>query len=279
MPTGRPEQLFPLFAGLETLEGVGPKTAKHFSGLGVETPRDLIFTLPYAGIDRTMRASVRDVLAPATVTVEVEVAAHFPPRQKGRPYRVMVRDSALEFQLVFFHAREDYLQKLLPVGQRRVVSGKIEIFDGVAQMVHPDHILPLEEAGDLPPYEPVYPLTAGVTQKLIAKAAASALARVPTLPEWIDPGQKAREDWPDWHDAIRVAHQPKTGADLAATHPARQRLAYDELMAHQLTMAMARMELRRGSIYWKPRCEIKIPRNSAAFRTVSKSWNSLRPVP
>lgn len=242
----RPEILFPLFAGLDTLEGIGPKMALSFSGLGVERPKDLLFLLPHSAVDRSRRDSVRDVVPPCTVTVEVEVGGHFPPRQKGRPYRVMVRDSALEFQLVFFHARGDFLQKLLPTGQRRLVSGRVEIFDGIAQMVHPDHVLRPDEAGDLPQYEPVYPLTAGITQKLVAKAAASALARTPDLPEWIDPSQKAREAWPDWHAALIAAHAPTDAAGLAFTHPARQRLAYDELFAHQLTLSLARASLRRG---------------------------------
>lgn len=242
----RPEILFPLFAGLETLEGVGPKTALSFNGLGVERPKDLLFLLPHSAVDRSRKNSVRDVVPPCTVTVEVEVGLHLPPRQKGRPYRVMVRDSALEFQLVFFHARGDFLQKLLPTGQRRLVSGKVEIFDGIAQMVHPDHVLRPEEAADLPQYEPVYPLVAGLTQKLVAKAVTSAMARLPDLPEWIDPGQKAREAWPDWRDAVEAAHAPTDAAGLAFTHPARQRLAYDELFAHQMTLSLARASLRRG---------------------------------
>lgn len=241
----RPEILFPLFAGLETLDGIGPKSAKAFAALGVEKPKDLLLLLPHSGIDRARCASVRDVVPPTTVTVEVEVEAHFAPRTKGRPYRVMVRDSALEFQLIFFHARGDYLQKLLPVGEKRLVSGRIEVFDGVAQMVHPDHILRLEDAGELPQFEPVYPLTAGVTQKLVAKAVASALARMPELDEWIDPGQKAREGWPDWSAAIHAAHAPSRNADFAATAPARQRLAYDEFFAHQVTLSLARASMRK----------------------------------
>jgi ATP-dependent DNA helicase RecG len=242
----RPEILFPLFAGLETLDGIGPKSAKAFAALGVEKPKDLLLLLPHSGIDRARCASVRDVVPPTTVTVEVEVEAHFAPRTKGRPYRVMVRDSALEFQLIFFHARGDYLQKLLPVGEKRLVSGRIEVFDGVAQMVHPDHILRLEDAGELPQFEPVYPLTAGVTQKLVAKAVASALARMPELDEWIDPGQKAREGWPDWSAAIHAAHAPSRNADFAATAPARQRLAYDEFFAHQVTLSLARASMRKA---------------------------------
>jgi ATP-dependent DNA helicase RecG len=242
----RPELLFPLYAELETLEGVGPKTAKALDALGVTRPKDLLYFLPHSGVDRARRGSVRDVVPPTTLTVEVEVGGHFPPRRKGGPYRVMVRDAQLEFMLVFFHARADYLQKLLPTGQRRLVSGKVELFDGVAQMVHPDHVLRPEDAAELPAYEPVYPLGAGLTQKIVAKAAASALMRAPEMAEWIDPTLKAREGWPDWRAAIIAAHAPQDAAGLAQTHPARMRLAYDEFFAHQLTLSLARSAIRRG---------------------------------
>ncbi|MGL4281580.1 MAG: ATP-dependent DNA helicase RecG, partial [Albidovulum sp.] len=180
------------------------------------------------------------------LTVEVTVGAHVPPRRKGGPARVFVRDAETEFQLVFFHAKGDYLQKLLPTGQRRLVSGKIELFDGLAQMVHPDHVLRPEEAGELPEFEPVYPLTAGITQKVMQKAAGSALARVSRLAEWIDPALKAQEGWLGWAEAVRAAHAPRHLGDVAAESPARRRLAYDELFAHQLTLALARASMRRG---------------------------------
>ncbi len=241
----RPEILFPLFAGLDTLDGIGPKTAKAFEGLGIFKPKDLLFLLPHTGVDRRRKASVRDVIPPCTVTVEVEIGSHFAPRGKG-PYRIMVRDSALEFQLVFFHARADYLQKLLPTGQRRLISGKVELFDGIAQMAHPDHVMRLEEAGELPEFEPVYPLVAGITQRLMARVAQGALARTPPLPEWIDPHLLAQQNWPDWRNAVSAAHAPIDQAGLAPAHPARARLAYDELFAHQLTLSLARATLRRG---------------------------------
>ncbi|MBE0553244.1 MAG: ATP-dependent DNA helicase RecG [Rhodobacteraceae bacterium] len=242
----RPEPLFPLFAELETLSGIGPKSAQALAGLGVVRPKDALFVLPHSAVDRSRKASVREVVPPAVVTVEVTVGAHLPPRQKGRPYRVQVRDAQLEFQLVFFHARADYLQKLLPTGQRRIVSGRIELFDGIAQMAHPDHVLRPEEAGDLPAFEPVYPLTAGLTQKLVAKAVEGAMARLPALPEWIDGPLLAREGWPGFAEALRAVHAPEGPADLAFTAPARQRLAYDELFAHQLTLALARATQRRA---------------------------------
>jgi ATP-dependent DNA helicase RecG len=243
---GRPEVLFPLFAGLETLPGIGPKTAQNMGQLGITRPRDVLLNLPHSGIDRQLRDTVLGADFPATVTVQVVVGQHRPPRSRGGAYRVVVEDSQTSFQLVFFHARGDYLQKLLPTGQARVVSGRVELFDGVAQMVHPDHVLPLAEAGAIPTFEPVYPLTAGVSQKLMARAVQGALARVPQLPEWIDPAQKAQAGWPDWHSAMAMAHGPAAPGDLAAFAPARARLAYDELMAHQLTLALARARVRRA---------------------------------
>ncbi|MCE8508987.1 ATP-dependent DNA helicase RecG [Ruegeria pomeroyi] len=244
--SGRPEQLFPLFAGLETLEGVGPKTAQLFAHLDVETPRDLLFSLPYSVVDRRRRDTIRGADLPATLTVEVTVGAHRPARGRGGAYRIFVEDAQTDFQLVFFHARGDYLKKVLPEGSRRVVSGKVELFDGMANMVHPDHILPVAEAGDIPEFEPVYPLTQGISQKTAYKAARSALARLPDLADWIDPALRAREGWPDWAEAIRAAHEPQGLDDVAATSPARMRLAYDELFAHQMTLALARRRERKA---------------------------------
>ena len=190
--SGRPEALFPLFAGLETLPGVGPKTAQNLTHLGVETPRDLLFTLPYSGIDRTLRNTVKDAVLPATLTVAVTVGTHRPSKTKSGAYRIHVEDAETSFQLVFFHARGDFWKRQLPPGSRRVVSGRVELFDGIAQMVHPDFAVPEEEASEIPKFEPVYPLTAGVTQKLMYKATRGALALVPDMQEWIDPSQKQK---------------------------------------------------------------------------------------
>ncbi|NNF24833.1 MAG: ATP-dependent DNA helicase RecG [Rhodobacteraceae bacterium] len=245
--TGRPEILFPLFAGLETLPGVGRKTAETLSQMNIEKPRDLLFTLPHSVIDRRRKASVLDVIAPATATVEVEVGRHIPARQKGRPTRVEVTDAATTFQLVFFHAAGDWLDRQLPPGERRVVSGKVELFDGVAQMVHPEYILRPGQAGTIPEFEPVYPLTAGITLKTMTKAVAATLDLAAPLDEWIDPALVAREKWPGWHLALEAAHKPEGSADLAPTAPARQRLSYDELFAHQLTLALARAAARRAA--------------------------------
>ncbi|WGW02644.1 ATP-dependent DNA helicase RecG [Tropicibacter oceani] len=243
--TGRPEILWPLFADIKGLEGIGPKTAQALEHLDILAPRDLLYTLPYAIIDRRLRDTVQGADLPGVVTVSVTVAQHRVPSKRGAPYRIEVDDAQTRFQLVFFHPRPDYLQRILPTGQKRIVSGRVELFDGVPQMVHPEHVLTPDEAGDLPQFEPVYPLTAGVTQKTMAKAMADALTRLPELAEWIDGAQARQEGWPGWAEALRRAHAPSSMDDLTATAPARARLAYDELMAHQLTLALARADRRK----------------------------------
>ncbi len=244
--SARPEILFPLFAELESLSGVGAKTAKAFSGLKVEAPRDLLFSLPYAGVDRKFRASISEVDPGQVATVEIEVISHHPGRSRQAPYRVVVRDALIDFTLVYFHAQASWLLEKLPVGAKRVVSGKVESFDGHFQMAHPDFLVAAQDVGQIPDYEPVYGLTAGVTAKLMVRAIGDVLKRAPVLKEWIDPELKKQEHWPDWVDALRSAHTPLGPDDLSANSPARRRLAYDELFAHQLTLALARSQLRKG---------------------------------
>jgi len=234
----RPERLFPLFSEIETLPGIGPKTAKLLANLRIATPRDAILTLPEKGIDRAPVASIREAALPATVTVAVRIGRHIAPPSRRQPYRVEVEDAATTFQLVYFRGAPKQLEQMLPTGQRRVVSGRIELYDGIAQMTHPDYVLGPGEA--LPPYEPVYPLTHGVTNKVMARAVEEALKRVPPMPEWIDPALLAERGWPGFAEALATAHAPGGPRDLAPTAVPRARLAYDELFAHQLTLALAR---------------------------------------
>ena len=243
----RPEILFPLFGEITNLPGVGPKGAKLFAKMGIEKPADLLLTLPSGVVDRRLRPSVRGAVLPGIVTVEVEIGQHRPPARKGRPYRIDVRDAATDFHLVFFHPRADWLRDTFPTGQRRVVSGRVELFDGVAQMAHPDYVL--RPGADLPEFEPVYPLTQGLTTRAFGKAARAALDLAPELPEWIEPSVMRARGWLSWRAALEGAHAPEGEGDLAPAAPARARLAYDEFLAHQLTLALARAHVRRPKGY------------------------------
>ena len=241
---GRPEALWPLFGKLESLNGVGPKSVKAFERLRVETPRDLLFTLPTAVIDRRPRETVQGAPVPSVVTVEVEVIRHQPATSRGRPDRVYVRDAATEFVLIYFHARGDWLARLLPKGERRIVSGKLEIYDGVHQMPHPDFVLEPAQSDELPSFEAIYPMAEGITKAIVTKAVSDVVGRAPDLPEWIEPSLRRQEEWPPWREAILSAHAPEGIEDVGSDTPARRRLAYDELLAHQLTLALVRRDAR-----------------------------------
>lgn len=245
MTTGRPEVLFPLFGDLTGLSGIGKKGKDALENLAVFKPKDLLFTLPNGVINRSTVETVQQADFPCVLSVIVEILRHNKPRSRNRPYRVLVRDAHVEFVLIFFHARGDWIEKNLPVGERRIVSGKVEVFDGVAQMAHPDYILREDQADELPLFEPVYPLTAGVTQKTMLKAIRSAISLAPSLDEWIEPSQMAERNWPSWRAGLEAAHSPTGSADLAPQAPSRARLAYDEMFSHQLTLAIARSATRR----------------------------------
>ncbi len=245
MSKGRPEILFPLFGDLKKLDGIGPKTEASLMQLGINHPKDLLFHLPSSVIDRRLRTSIAGMVFPNVATVEILVGLHQPARAKGRPYRILVQDAQTEFQLVFFHARDDWLKRTLPSGQRRIVSGKLELFDGIAQMAHPDHILTTGEAASLPEFEAVYPLTQGVTQKTMSRAARSLMDLVKPLDEWIDKNLMDEKGWLGWQDSVQKAHAPSAIADVSPEALPRARLAYDEFLAHQLTLALARGQQRK----------------------------------
>lgn len=245
----RPEILFPLFAPTRSLKGVGESTVKNFERINIRKVRDILFTLPVSYIDRKPVESVANIVTPSMIQVEVEVICHHKPRENSKPYAISVKDSQCIFKLIYFRAQKKYLESLLPVGSRKVVSGKVEMFDGLFQIVHPDYIVPVKTGNkklkaDIPRHEPVYPLTQGLTQKLFFKTVRQSIECLPILKEWIDKNQKDRAGWPSWTEAIEKAHTPNSEFTLALESPSRERLSYDELFSHQLSLALARIRYR-----------------------------------
>jgi len=246
----RPPVLNPLFASLTSLSGVGPKLAKLYERLlGRETPRvaDLLFHLPSGTIDRRARPKLNEVQEGQVVTVAVTVLKHraAPPHRSRAPYRIETEDDTGTLTLTYFNARRDYLEKLLPVGEIRYVSGTAEFYDGMLQMVHPDRVVDEQGFATLPLVEPTYPLTDGLVLGNVRRAVDSALSRLPALPEWQDEAWVARERFPPFADALRHLHRPAEPRDVLPESAAWTRLAYDELLAGQLALALVRAHMRR----------------------------------
>ena len=252
----RPTILDPLFAPVTSLEGVGSKISlllanvvpTDLSGRPVRVG-DLIFTLPHSLIDRSNRPEIAYAPQGAIVTLQVTISRHEAPPRGNRkvPYRVYGFDDTGEIALTFFHAQTAYLERQLPVGAEVLVSGKMDWFNGRASMVHPDHMVPVAEADNLPPFEPVYPLTAGLSPKLLRRSIQQALTRLPELPEWQDKSVMAKLSFPSFGKAFETIHNPTTPADISPEGPAWRRLAYDELLASQLALALVRAKTRRLS--------------------------------
>ncbi len=241
----RPEILFPLFKPVTGLPGVGPRIAALIERVAGPRVIDLLWHLPREIIDRRLVPRIADAAPGRIATLTVTVVRHIPPTSSRRPYRIRCRDGTDSLTLVYFHAKEDYLRRLLPEGEIRLVSGRIEHFGGEIQMTHPDYILTPDEADTLPKVEPVYGLTAGLTLKTIGRAVRAALDIAPELPEWQDPSFLAKCGWPGWKVALQAVHAPKDESDLSARAPARARLAYDELLANQLALALIRARMRQ----------------------------------
>jgi ATP-dependent DNA helicase RecG len=247
----RPTSLNPLFAEVTTLAGVGPKLDKLYRRLlgrddGARLV-DLVFHLPSGVVDRRARPKLVDVVPGQVATVTVHVDRHRPP-PPGRaraPYLIYASDDTGDVILTYFAARKDFIDKILPVGETRIVSGTTALYDGMLQMVHPDRVVAESELDKLPLVEPVYPLTEGLTLFGVRKAVDLALARLPDLPEWQDDAFRKREGFPAFGDAIRTLHRPAEPTDLMPEGPAWSRLAYDELLAGQLALMLVRANLRR----------------------------------
>jgi ATP-dependent DNA helicase RecG len=234
----RPDILNPLFAEVEVLKGVGPSLAKPLKRLGLERVVDVLFHLPVSWIDRK-RVDVLDVADAGRVVTAVVTPVEY--RQSGGrgPFRVYATDREGNYlTLTYFH-NPGWAKKQFPLGQPKLVSGRLDTYGQELQMVHPDHVLEPDQGAELPEREPVYGLSEGITNRRLGDFAAQALVRAPELAEWVEPSLLQARGWPAWREAFRLAH----GDPLEPR--ARERLAYDEIFANQLALMLVRASSRR----------------------------------
>ena len=246
----RPPLLDPLFTPLARLPGIGPKIATLFDRLlarqAGQAARivDILFHLPTAGIDRSLSSSIADAPVGVIATFEATVEDHRKPLRPTMPFKVIVGDETGDAALVFFKPRPGQIERDLPIGAKRIISGKLEVYDGYRQMVHPERILELDRSADMPAMEPVYGLTEGLTNRRTGMAARAALAKLPRLPEWQDAAWLRQQGWLDFGEALKTFHEPRIAGDFNEDSPALARLAYDELLAGQVALMMMRARMR-----------------------------------
>ncbi|MBH5322796.1 ATP-dependent DNA helicase RecG [Aurantiacibacter sediminis] len=268
----RPEILNPLFAEIETLDGVGPKLKKPLERLGLARVRDVLYHLPERFVTRRAVKDLDEAGVGDQIVVPLTVVEHRSPRNPGRgPYRVLAQDVLGNICALTYFGRASYTaKKQLPVGETRWVAGRLDQFDQTLQIVHPDHVA--EKSADAmgKMVEPIYRLAEGLTQPRIGGFVEQAIAKAPEMPEWIEPNTFEREGWPNWHDAIALAHKGENGK-------ARDRLAYDELFANALALMLVRQSNRarrgqalKGDGSLRDRLELPFPLTGAQRRSIDE---------
>src|SRR3954468_2513749 len=234
----RPEILNPLFAEVEVLKGIGPALAKPHKRPVLERVVDILLRLPTGWIERK-RVDLLDMAdAGGVVTVLVTPVDYRQGGPRG-PFRALAADRAGNYLTLTFFNKPGWAKKQLPLGAPKIVSGRMEMYGQDLQIVHPDYILEPKDALDLPEREPVYALSEGLTNRRMGDLAGQALARVPSLGEWIEPSLRDQRGWPGWEEALHGAHKSRN------TAAARERLAYDEVFANQLALMLVRASARR----------------------------------
>ena len=243
----RPDHLNPLFRPVSDLRGIGTRTASLIGQVAGPNVVDLCWHLPTGIIDRRYHPTVAAAEEGRVATLTLTVGSHqpSPPRTARIPYKVWCFDETGGLSLIFFHARGDYLRRILPTGQTRVVSGRVDRYGDTLQMTHPDFIVPESEIQQINRVQPIYRLTSGLSGKVLGKAMHEVLDTLPELPNWLQPKVLAARNWPDWRTAVRQIHAPEAESDLDPLTVTRQRLAYDELLANQVVVALTRARHRQ----------------------------------
>ena len=254
----RPDLLNPLFSSVTSLPGIGPRLVKRLaklldtgSAIEAQEPHvaDLLWHFPVSVIDRSYRPRIAEITQDVMATLELEIDRHEPPpsRASRRPYRIYAHDDTGQIVLIFFHGHRDYLQKQLPEGETRYVSGKVDFGDGAPRMIHPDYLLSAADFNSMPLIEPIYPMTAGLAGKTLAKAVLEAVKRCPPFSEWQDPAWLGQQKWPSFNEALEAVHHPQTLSDVDPSAAHRSRIAYDELLANQLALGLVRAHMHKAS--------------------------------
>ena len=234
----RPDNLNFLFKSISSLPGIGPKLEILFNKLIGDKILHLLFHLPYNIIKREMHENVYEADINSLVTIKVKIIGHQPSRFKRQPYKVNCLCGNEHLDIIFFFARHPYIKSNLPIGEERFISGKLEYYRNSFQITHPTHILKIENINEVRSIEPIYSLTAGLTHRIYLKTIQKSLQHLPNLEEWIDKNTLKKFSFRNWKESLLSAHNPTKNEELLFSNTNRRRLAYDELLAHQLSLSV-----------------------------------------
>ena len=236
----RPEKINSIYSPINTLPGIGPKIELLFNRMGIYRKLHFLWHIPYNILKREKHKNIHDAKINTLVCFKIKILHHNPSRFKRQPYRVNCICGETPIDIVYFYARHPVMRATLPVGKEKIISGKLEFFRNNFQITHPTHIIDIEDSDQIKDNEPVYSLTSGLSQRIVMKYLEKILKSIPNFKEWIDNDTLQRYKFQNWKQSILSIHNPKNQNDLINNNIYRRRLAYDELFAHQLAIAIIR---------------------------------------
>ena len=236
----RSEKINPLFSSITSLSGVGPKLERLFNRLVGNKLINLLWHIPYNVLKREKHENIHEAQINSLITFKIKITEHKPSRFRKQPYKVHGICGNTPVDIVFFNARHPIIKASLPVDSERFISGKLEYFRNTFQVTHPSHIIKVDDINKIKEIEPIYGLTAGLSQRFFSKTLEKVFTFIPELDEWIDKQNIKKYSFLTWKKSLLSIHNPQSIEDLKYTNVNRRRLAFDELLAHQLTIAIIR---------------------------------------
>ena len=236
----RPEKINSIYSPITTLPGIGPKIEILFNRMGIYRILHFLWHIPYNVIKRQKHSNIHEAQINSLVTLKVKILSHNPSRFKRQPYRINCICGETPIDIIYFYARHPMLRASLPVGKEKYISGKLEFFKNNFQITHPTHIIDTSDLGKLKDIEPVYGLTAGLSQRIVLKYLNKIVTSLPVFNEWIDKKIMDKYSFDNFNNSIKSIHNPNNLNDLINNNIYRRRLAYDELFAHQLAIGIIR---------------------------------------
>ena len=263
----RPSFLYPLFSEITLIPGIGPKTFKLLENKIGKKVIDLLFHLPHTVINRLDNLDLKHCPTNSIITKKILITKHISNFYNSkRPYKLIGHCENFEIEIVFFNYKGQYIEKNFPVNSVVIVSGKINRFNEIVKFTNPDYIYEVSQINKIPKFEPIYPLTAGINNKLLSKSIRHAIKLIPPdLPEWIPNKIIKENNWPSFSEALKSIHIPNTMIEVDNRSSYLQRLSFDEVFANQLGM----------QIYKKKYQVLNVNKNKRKSKYFNKCLESL----
>ena len=254
----RPAHLDLLLSPINKLKGVGPKIENIINKLGINLNIHFLWHFPYKIIEKKYYENIHDAPLNQFVTLKIEVIKHYPSKFRRQPYRVSCLANETAIDIVYFNARHPVIRSILPPKSFKMISGKLEFFKNKFQITHPSNIENITDIQLLREKEPVYSLTAGLNMKTFIKLSNQVLDSIPNLKEWIEERLLLKYNFISWKEAIEKLHNPEIEDTYSEKNVFRRRLAFDELLAHQLAICIIRtIDNKKISVVFKNNNKLK----------------------